>query len=92
MDSAAGAHSSGCTSTPGLACSWFSADATISSLQKALYFPNIQGTSMASRRTTHTTDLFKGRVSVVAVLTARVSEVSRYYNRDSFCGMTYYET
>lgn len=46
-------------------------------LQKALYFPNIQGTSMASRKTTHTTDLFRGRVSVVAVLTARVSEVSR---------------
>ncbi|KAJ9115695.1 hypothetical protein QFC20_001022 [Naganishia adeliensis] len=41
---------------------------------KALYFPNIQGTSMASRKTTHTTDLFRGRVSVVAVLTARVSE------------------
>lgn len=55
-----------------------SADGTfICSLQKALYFPNIQGTSMASRKTTHTTDLFKGRVSVVAVLTARVSEVSR---------------
>ncbi|KAJ9108867.1 hypothetical protein QFC21_000187 [Naganishia friedmannii] len=41
---------------------------------KALYFPNIQGTSLASRKTTHTTDLFKGRISVVTVLTARVSE------------------
>ncbi|KAJ9125214.1 hypothetical protein QFC22_000168 [Naganishia vaughanmartiniae] len=41
---------------------------------KALYFPNIQGTSLASRKTTHTTDLFKGRISIVTVLTARVSE------------------
>jgi ATPase complex subunit ATP10 len=45
--------------------------------QRALYFPNIQGTSLASRKTVHTTDLFKGRVSVVTVLTARVSEVRR---------------
>ncbi|KAJ9127862.1 hypothetical protein QFC24_000146 [Naganishia onofrii] len=41
---------------------------------KALYFPNIQGTSLASRKTTHTTDLFKSRISIVTILTARVSE------------------
>ena len=43
--------------------------------QKALYFPNIQGTSLDTRKTVHTTDLFRGRVSIVTVLTARVSEV-----------------
>ncbi|GHJ85782.1 hypothetical protein NliqN6_2184 [Naganishia liquefaciens] len=41
---------------------------------KALYFPNIQGTSLETRKTIHTTDLFRGRVSIVTVLTARVSE------------------
>lgn len=45
-------------------------------LKKARYFPDVQGTSLDSGEKVHTTDLCKGNVSIIAVLTTRISEVS----------------
>lgn len=42
----------------------------------AQYFANIEGTSLATSKKTHTTDLFKGKVSLVAMASFRSSEVS----------------
>ena len=42
--------------------------------QRALYFPDIKGTALADGSTKHTTDLLHDRVSVVAILTSKVSE------------------
>ena len=44
---------------------------------KALYFPDIEGTCLADRSKKHTADLVFGRVSIVAIMTSRVSEVRR---------------
>ncbi|PWN48019.1 hypothetical protein IE53DRAFT_412630 [Violaceomyces palustris] len=41
---------------------------------KALYFPDIQGTCLADRSTKHTSDMFQGKVSVVCILNSRISE------------------
>lgn len=45
---------------------------------KALYFPDIEGTCLADRSKKHTADLVFGRVSIVAIMTSRVSEVRRH--------------
>ncbi|KAI9567522.1 ATPase assembly factor ATP10, partial [Boletus coccyginus] len=42
---------------------------------KALYFPNISGSRLDTRVQTHTTDICHGRVSVIAMLSTRMSEV-----------------
>ncbi|TFK83077.1 hypothetical protein K466DRAFT_590030 [Polyporus arcularius HHB13444] len=43
---------------------------------KALYFPDIHGTALAgSEEKIHTTNLLKDKVSVVALLTTRISEI-----------------
>ncbi|KAF8556041.1 hypothetical protein OG21DRAFT_1506993 [Imleria badia] len=42
---------------------------------KALYFPNISGSRLDTRAQTHTTDICRGRVSVIAMLSTRMSEV-----------------
>ncbi|RPD61372.1 hypothetical protein L227DRAFT_592925 [Lentinus tigrinus ALCF2SS1-6] len=43
---------------------------------KALYFPDIQGTALAgSEDKVHTTNLLQNKVSVVALLTTRISEI-----------------
>ena len=50
--------------------------------QKALYFPDIVGTNLRSQHNVHTTGLCMGKVSVVAMLTTRVSEVRSLYLPD----------
>ncbi|KAH9917170.1 ATP10 protein-domain-containing protein [Fomitopsis serialis] len=47
---------------------------------KALYFPDIVGTNLHSKAGVHTTSLCTGKVSVVAMLTTRVSEVTASAN------------
>ncbi|KAH7918673.1 hypothetical protein BV22DRAFT_1115377 [Leucogyrophana mollusca] len=42
---------------------------------KALYFPNIVGSSLDKKRNQHTTDLCQGRVSVISMLNTRMSEI-----------------
>ncbi|EPS95630.1 hypothetical protein FOMPIDRAFT_130972 [Fomitopsis schrenkii] len=42
---------------------------------KALYFPDIVGTNLKSEHNIHTTGLCAGKVSVIAMLTTRVSEL-----------------
>ncbi|KAI0828640.1 ATP10 protein-domain-containing protein [Trametes gibbosa] len=42
---------------------------------KALYFPDIFGTPLAGGEKVHTTDLLAGKVSVVTLLTTRMSEI-----------------
>ncbi|KAI8976571.1 ATP10 protein-domain-containing protein [Trametes punicea] len=42
---------------------------------KALYFPNISGTPLAGDDKVHTTGLLAGKVSVVTLLTTRISEI-----------------
>lgn len=42
--------------------------------QRALYFPDITGKALTGQ-TVHTTDLFKGKVSLVTILNTRISEV-----------------
>ncbi len=47
--------------------------------QRALYFPDIQGTSLAGGEgKVHTTNILDGKVSVVTLLTTRISEVRIY--------------
>ncbi|SCV71122.1 BQ2448_2710 [Microbotryum intermedium] len=41
----------------------------------SLYFPDIEGVALANKAKTHTTDLFKGKVSLVAIATFKSSEV-----------------
>lgn len=42
---------------------------------RALYFPDISGTCLADRhKTSHTTDLCRGKISLVTVLNTRISE------------------
>ncbi|KDE07517.1 hypothetical protein MVLG_02189 [Microbotryum lychnidis-dioicae p1A1 Lamole] len=40
----------------------------------SLYFPDIQGVSLANKAKTHTTDLWKGKISLVAIGSFRSSE------------------
>lgn len=40
--------------------------------QRALYFPDVTGTILSGGKA-HSTDMFKGKVSVVAILNARIS-------------------
>ena len=42
--------------------------------QKARYFPDIQGTCLADKSKKHTADMLFGHVSIVAIVTSRVSE------------------
>ncbi|KIJ59383.1 hypothetical protein HYDPIDRAFT_118605 [Hydnomerulius pinastri MD-312] len=42
---------------------------------KALYFPNISGSRLDTRAKTHTTDICQGRISVISMLSTRMSEV-----------------
>jgi ATPase complex subunit ATP10 len=42
--------------------------------QRALYFPDISGKSLKGE-VTHTTDLLKGKVSLLSIVSARISEV-----------------
>ncbi|KIK80442.1 hypothetical protein PAXRUDRAFT_833521 [Paxillus rubicundulus Ve08.2h10] len=44
-------------------------------VNKALYFPDISGSRIDTRVKTHTTDICQGRVSVIAMLSTRMSEV-----------------
>lgn len=43
--------------------------------QKALWFPNIAGKTLDGEKT-NTTDMFKGKVSLVSIMSTRLSEVS----------------
>ena len=45
-------------------------------LQKARYFPNIVGSRLDSGLKDHTTHMCAGKVSVIAMLSTRMSEVS----------------
>ncbi|KAI6029572.1 hypothetical protein PISMIDRAFT_9279 [Pisolithus microcarpus 441] len=42
---------------------------------KALYFPNVTGSRLDTREQAHTTDMCQGRVSVIAMLSTRMSEI-----------------
>ncbi|KAH7886843.1 ATPase assembly factor ATP10 [Phlebopus sp. FC_14] len=42
---------------------------------KALYFPNISGSRLDTRQKTHTADICQGRISVISMLSTRMSEV-----------------
>lgn len=42
--------------------------------QKALFFPDVMGTCLADRSKKHTADMLFGKVSVVAIMTTKVSE------------------
>ena len=44
-------------------------------LQHALYFPDIEGTALADKQSVHTTDLCRGKVTVIGMLTTAISEV-----------------
>ena len=43
--------------------------------QKALYFPDIVGTKLDDGVQTHTTNICSGRISVIAMLSTKISEV-----------------
>jgi ATPase complex subunit ATP10 len=43
--------------------------------QKALYFPDIVGKSLATGEKLHTTDMCAGRISVISMLSTKISEV-----------------
>lgn len=42
--------------------------------QKSLFFPDIRGTCLADRTQKHTADMLFGKVSIIAILTSKVSE------------------
>ncbi|CCL99591.1 uncharacterized protein FIBRA_01609 [Fibroporia radiculosa] len=42
---------------------------------KALYFPDISGTTLTSKPNVHTTSLCAGKVSIIAMLSTRISEL-----------------
>jgi len=44
--------------------------------QKSLYFPAIEGTSLASKSTKSTVDILPGKVSLIAMLNTKISVVS----------------
>lgn len=43
--------------------------------QLSLYFPDIEGTSLATKEKVHTTDLFENKISLVVFSSFRSSEV-----------------
>lgn len=43
-------------------------------LQKALYFPDVLGTALKDRSKTSTTSLLRGNVSLLTILTSKISE------------------
>jgi ATPase complex subunit ATP10 len=43
--------------------------------QKALYFPDVVGKSLDTGESKHTTDMCAGRVSVISMLSTKISEV-----------------
>lgn len=51
--------------------------------QRALYFPDIKGTALSDGSTKHTTDMLHDKVSIVAILTSKVSEehTRSFYNQ-----------
>lgn len=48
--------------------------ASLSLLQRALYFPNISGTCLLDRKTIHTADMLPGKVSIISLLSSKISE------------------
>ncbi|KNZ51744.1 hypothetical protein VP01_382g1 [Puccinia sorghi] len=44
--------------------------------KRALFFPNISGVALSNKETKHTTDIFADKVSILAVESTRMSEVS----------------
>ncbi|WFD26809.1 Mitochondrial ATPase complex subunit atp10 [Malassezia nana] len=52
--------------------------------QKALYFPDIAGTCLADKSKKHTADMLYDHVSIVAMLTSKVSEVRTIEHTRSF--------
>lgn len=52
-------------------------------LQKALYFPDIEGTPLDKRETVHTTDLCLGKVSLISILSSQISEVCSLIHKHS---------
>ncbi|WFD33798.1 U3 snoRNP protein [Malassezia cuniculi] len=50
------------------------APSTMIRQDRALYFPDIKGTALSDSSTKHTTDLFHEKVSIVSILTSKVSE------------------
>ena len=44
--------------------------------QKALYFPDIAGKSLANGEMVHTTTLCAGHISVISILSTKISEVT----------------
>lgn len=47
--------------------------------QLSLYFPDIEGISLANKAKTHSTDLFPGKVSLVVLSSFKSSEVRQSY-------------
>jgi hypothetical protein len=45
-------------------------------IQVSLYFPDVKGVTLEPRETVHTTDICKGNISVIVILTTLMSEVS----------------
>ena len=43
--------------------------------KKALYFPNIAGKVLTNSAATHSTDLCNGYISIVNIITTKLSEV-----------------
>ncbi len=43
--------------------------------QKALYFPDIAGTPLTGGDKVHTTDLLMGKVTILSILSSKISEV-----------------
>jgi len=52
---------------------WIAAPALIKD-SVSLFFPDVQGTTLDPRETAHTTDLCRGNVSIVSILTTLMSE------------------
>jgi len=46
--------------------------------QRSLYFPDVQGISLATRTNMHTTDLFQNKISLVTFESTKMAEVSHY--------------
>lgn len=52
------------------------APSTMIRSDRSLWFPTVQGTCLADKKTRDTAELFRGKVSVVCILNSRISEVS----------------
>lgn len=44
-------------------------------VQKSLYFPNVLGSALDGSGKKHTTDICKGRISIISMLSSKISEV-----------------